>query len=308
MNFLSFIYLFSLYVLFAPGIMYKNKHISLHALLFTIILYFTFDFVYKTRESMNSDISKLNGLVNTLNQEINDKVIDTNVTNVYDINPESDNSGIVELCEQTISQIEGYKKQVEDLTEQVSQYEGTKELILSLHNTIIRLNQEQKSLETKIELANEVISNQENTIEGRNKEISVLDETVSDKENTIDFQDNTIDEKDEKMGNLNTTIDIRNSTIINKDIKIGSLLGDNTRKQGEINNNELILSERDGTIGIKDNQITRTINKTIPDMDDDIKQIEDKIKNLDPTINRQNKSIKDYNNSLKKCLEKRNKY
>ena len=308
MNFLSFIYLFSLYVLFVPGIMYKNKHMLLHALLFTIILYFTFDFVYKTRESMNSDISKLHGLVNTLNKEINDKIINANVTNVYNITPESDNSGIVELCEQTISQIEGYKKQVEDLTEQLSQYEGTKELILSLHNTIIRLNEQQQSLETKIEYANEVISNQENTIEGRNKEISVLDETVSDKENTIDFQDNTIDEKDGKMGNLNTTIEIRNSTIINKDIKIGSLLGDNTSKQGEINNNKLILSERDGTIGIKDDEITKTKNDIITNIDDNIKQIEGNIKNHGSIIDKQNKSIKDLDSSMKKCLEEHNKY
>ena len=308
MNFLSFIYLFSLYVLFVPGIMYKNKHMLLHALLFTIILYFTFDFVYKTRESMNSDISKLHGLVNTLNKEINDKIINANVTNVYNITPESDNSGIVELCEQTISQIEGYKKQVEDLTEQLSQYEGNKELILSLHNTIIRLNEEQESLETKIEYANEVISNQQNTIEGRNKEISVLDETVSDKENTIDFQDNTIDEKDGKMGNLNTTIEIRNSTIINKDIKIGSLLGDNTSKQGEINNNKLILSERDGTIGIKDDEITKTKNDIIPNIDDNIKQIEGNIKNHGSTIDKQNKSIKDLDTSMQKCLKEHNKY
>ena len=80
MNIIPFIYIFSLYVLFTPGILFKkNNNVIINALLFAIVLYFTMDFVKQNQEYMSQntevDVDRFKDLVNSLNEEIYEKVI-----------------------------------------------------------------------------------------------------------------------------------------------------------------------------------------------------------------------------------------
>ena len=59
------------------------------------------DFVKQNQEYMSQntgvDVDGLKDLVNSLNEEIYEKVINVNVKNEYVTNPATDNSGIIQL-------------------------------------------------------------------------------------------------------------------------------------------------------------------------------------------------------------------
>jgi hypothetical protein len=88
MKMITYIYLFALYILFIPGFLRKTKpnmqNYLLHALLFSLVLYLTYDLVnQKTKENYNEydvNVTGVNSLVDLIKTQFggsgNEKKID----------------------------------------------------------------------------------------------------------------------------------------------------------------------------------------------------------------------------------------
>ena len=290
MNIIPFVYIFSLYVLFTPGVLFKRKSSFefINALLFSIIWYFTFGFVEQNQEYMSQnvevDVDGLKDLVNSLNDEIHEKVINVDVKNEYITNPATDNSGIVEICEEKIQEIADYKKQIEDLNAKLAYYDGTTELIASLESTIKQLEEKQEDLMNEIDLANQTIANQKSTIQGKDDQIDVLDGTIQHQDGTIQSQAETIDINKQNIINLRGNVKSKNQQINNLNSTLDSTVktykNQIQQKINEINRLAGIIRTRDTTIRNKDNAI-RNRDNVIKNKDNAIRHRDNVIKNKD---------------------------
>ena len=279
MNIIPFVYIFSLYVLLSPGILFKkNNNIILNALLFSIVWYITFDFVERNQEYMSQDmdvdVDGLKDLVDSLNNEIHEKVINVDVKNEYINNPATDNSGIIKLCEEKIQEIAEYKQQIEDLNTQLASYAGTRELIASLKTTVSQLEEKKAELMNQLDLANETIANQQTTITGKDDQIEVLDQNIQQKDGTIQTQTETINSKNDKISNLKNTISGNNNQINNLNDGIN-------RKNSQINNLNYSVSQK---------------NTQINNLNYSVSQKNAEISNLNNIINQKNAEISNLNN------------
>jgi chromosome segregation ATPase len=288
MNIIPFVYIFSLYVLFTPGILFKkNNNVIINALLFAIVWYITFDFVERNQEYMSQDmdvdVDGLKDLVDSLNKEINEKVINVDVKNEYITTPATDNSGIIQLCEEKIQEIADYKQQIEDLSTQLASYAGTRELIASLKNTVSRLEEKEAELMKQLDLANETIANQQTTIVGKDDQIEVLDQSIQQKDGTIQTQTETINSKNNKISNLNNNIGQKNSQINHLNRNIG-------QKNSQINHLNRNIGQLNSNIGHKNNEINY--------LSYNIGQKNIQINNLQHTIWQQNSEISELNNTI----------
>ena len=266
MNIIPFVYIFSLYVLLSPGILFKkNNNIILNALLFSIVWYITFDFVERNQEFMSQDmdvdVDGLKDLVDSLNNEIHEKVINVDVKNEYINNPETDNSGIIKLCEEKIQEIAEYKQQIEDLNTQLASYAGTRELIASLKTTVSQLEEKKAELMNQLDLANETIANQQTTITGKDDQIEVLDQNIQQKDGTIQTQTETINSKNDKISNLKNTISGNNNQINNlnaginrKNSQINNLNSSVSQKNTQINNLNYSVNQKNAEISNLNNR------------------------------------------------------
>ena len=288
MNIIPFVYIFSLYVLFTPGILFKkNNNVIINALLFAIVWYITFDFVERNPEYMSQDmdvdVDGLKDLVDSLNKEINEKVINVDVKNEYITTPATDNSGIIQLCEEKIQEIADYKQQIEDLSTQLASYAGTRELIASLKNTVSRLEEKEAELMKQLDLANETIANQQTTIVGKDDQIEVLDQSIQQKDATIQTNTETINLKNNKISNLNNNIGQKNSQINHLNRNIG-------QKNSQINHLNRNIGQLNSNIGHKNNEINY--------LSYNIGQKNIQINNLQHTIWQQNSEISELNNTI----------
>jgi DNA repair exonuclease SbcCD ATPase subunit len=318
MNIIPFVYIFSLYVLFTPGVLFKRKSSFefINALLFSIIWYFTFGFVEQNQEYMSPnvevDVDGLKDLVNSLNDEIHEKVINVDVKNEYITNPATDNSGIVEICEEKIQEIADYKKQIEDLNAKLAHYDGTLELIASLESTIKQLEEKQEDLMNEIDMANQTIANQKSTIQGKDDQIGVLDGTIQHQDGTIQSQAETIDinkqniinlrgnvkSKNQQINNLNSTLD---STVKTYKNQIQQKINEINRLAGIIRTRDTTIRNKNNVIRNKDNECANHIryrDNIIKNKDNDIRDRDNVIKNKD---NEWMKHIRYRDNIINSC-------
>ena len=267
MSIVLFIYVFSLYVLFTPGVILnkRNNHGLINAILFSIVWYITFDFVERNQEYMTQgdevDVNGLNDLVNSLNEEVREKIINVRVNNEYVVSPASDNSGIIELCEQKIQEIADYKQKIEDLTAKLASYAGTRELIASLKNTVSQLEEKKAELMNQLDLVNEIINNQKTTIDGKDDQLEVLDQSIQQKDGTIQTQTETIDSKNVNIVDLNGTIRGQTNTINGKNNTINNLSGTINGKNNTINSLSGTINGHNNTINSLNSQINQKNNQ-----------------------------------------------
>ena len=280
MNIIPFVYIFSLYVLFTPGILFKKNNNIINALLFAIVWYITFDFVERNPEYMSQDmdvdVDGLKDLVDSLNKEINEKVINVDVKNEYITTPATDNSGIIQLCEEKIQEIVDYKQQIEDLSTQLASYAGTRELIASLKNTVSRLEEKEAELMNQLDLANETIANQKTTIVGKDNQIEVLDQSIQQKDGTIQTQTETINSKNNKIGQKNSQINHLNNNIGQKNNEINNLNNNIWHQNNEINDLQYTIGQQNTqiynlqyTIGQQNSEISM-LNNTIDEKNNEL--------------------------------------
>jgi len=292
MSIVLFIYVFSLYVLFTPGVILnkRNNHGLINAILFSIVWYITFDFVERNQECMTQgdevDVNGLNDLVNSLNEEVREKIINVRVNNEYVVSPASDNSGIIELCEQKIQEIAEYKQKIEDLTAKLASYAGTRELIASLKNTVSQLEEKKAELMKQLDLANEIINNQKTTIDGKDDQLEVLDQSIQQKDGTIQTQTETIDSKNVNIVDLNGTINGNNNTI--------------RGQTNTINGKNNTINSLNGTINGQTNTIN-SLSGTINGKNNTINSLNSQINQKNNTINSLNSQINQKNNQINRC-------
>ena len=303
MNYLLFIYIFAIFVLFSPSILFKKINI-IHAFCGSIILYFTYDIIYKNQEYMTPqlkvDVNGLQDLVNSLNEEVYEKIINVDVTNEYTINPAKDNSVIVEECREKIDEIVEYKKKIEHLTEELSFYEGTRDLIVSLENTVENLEKKQDELETQLKLANDTIDIQLDTIDGKINQIKSMDDQIIAYDGDISGNQVTIREKNTDINNLNTTIAQRNFTIDTKIKEINELLKKINIKKTTIKGQTDDINKKNNTIASHNRNI-KSLNDNINDKNKSMKKLKDEHKIKLDTIKKNDEYTNTLNNLIKRC-------
>ena len=304
MNYLLFIYIFAIFVLFSPSILFKKINI-IHAFCFSIILYFTYDIIYKNQEYMTPqlkvDVNGLHDLVNSLNEEVYEKIINVDVTNEYTIDPAKDNSVVVEECREKIDEIVEYKKKIEHLSEELSFYEGTRDLIVSLENTVKNLEKKQDELEKQLELANDTIDIQLDTIDGKTNQIKSIGEQITGYDGDISGNQVTIRGKNADINNLNTKLAQRNFTLDEKIKKINELLEQIKLKETTIKGQTDDITEKDNTITSRNRDI-KSLNDTINKKKNRMKKLNDEYKINFGIIKKNN----EYTNKLKDLIKKCN--
>lgn len=246
------------------------------------------------------DVNGLHGLVNSLNEEVYEKIINVDVTNEYTIDPAKDNSVVVEECREKIDEIVEYKKKIEHLSEELSFYEGTRDLIVSLENTVKNLEKKQDELEKQLELANDTIDIQLDTIDGKINQIKSMGEQITGYDGDISGNQVTIREKNADINNLNTKLAQRNFTLDEKIKKINELLEQIKLKETTIKGQTDDITEKDNTIASHNRNI-KSLNDNINDKNKSMKKLKDEYKIKLDTIKKNDEYTNTLNYLIKRC-------
>ena len=245
MKLLSFIYIFALTIICCPGIFIKYKNLLLHALIFVIIFYFTFDFVNKdveNYEQYNVNIQGVDSLVDLLKSNENQpKQIDIN-NNLFQNKGASEancwnalgknqkdleiikvqlNSyaGKVSTTDELNKQLENQKEEVEQLQEKLKGYEGTKTEIDQINSQIKKYQTEIDKLQQQINIYNQ----SESTIGDVNKQIAKVQTAITDLNVKITTCNDVNKEKESNITKLTTLITNQNSKIKDLESKKSTL-------------------------------------------------------------------------------------
>ena len=222
MSIILFFYIFALFVLFSPSILFKT-HLFLHSLFFVFIFNLTYDLVFTKKEDMRDlEVEK---------KEIYDHELNISFSNKHTSSPKSNILG--EMMIDAFERVAEIKTQIKKLQTMIKAYSGTdeelveiqklfkdtkdkliqlekklikfnnmkKELVI-LTNEINELEVEKKKLQNKLNKCNDEVANSEIIISNNNKEINRLETLIS---STI-----------QNTSRLNTNINSYNSRIPDK--------------------------------------------------------------------------------------------
>ena len=247
MKIITFIYIFALFVLCSPGIIYNNGSFHfLSTLLFSIILYFSIDYIGNKKEYLteNDDLTiettNLFSLVNKLNEKLDQKINDINVevNEKIRFTPIQDVSNITKQCLEKMQELEQYKVEVKQLKDDLASYIGLFRTKVTLKETLNKLEEKEEDLNSQIEKLNTTIKNKDTEIINRQNIADTLQGTINDLSGNIVTLNDDIndlvptilqDEKDIKKGNadidsLKTEINERKEQIISRNTEIGTIM------------------------------------------------------------------------------------
>jgi len=252
MKMITYIYLFALYILFIPGFLRKTKpnmqNYLLHALLFSLVLYLTYDLVnQKTKENYNEydvNVTGVNSLVDLIKTQFggsgNEKKID--IHNQIAGSQGNNNMN----CWNALGK---NQKEIEILKVQLDSYSGTKQDIDKLNNQLNNLKQEVDSLDNKL-----VGSKGTNkTVDQINIQIKNYQDEINELQQKIDLYNQT----DEDIKKINQEIATLQSDITQLNLDITNCTDQNGKYQTQITD----------------------LNGTIEEQDLNIKNLQEKIKN-----------------------------
>lgn len=246
------------------------------------------------------DVNGLQDLVNSLNEEVYEKIINVDVTNEYTIDPAKDNSVVVEECREKIDEIVEYKKKIEHLSEELSFYEGTRDLIVSLENTVKNLEKKQDELEKQLELANDTIDIQLDTIDGKINQIKSMGEQIIGYDGDISGNQVTIREKNADINNLNTKLAQRNFTLDEKIKKINELLKQLKLKERTIKGQTDDITKKDNTITSRNRDI-KSLNDKMNEKKNRMKKLNDEHKIKIDTVKKNDEHTNELKDLIKRC-------
>lgn len=249
---------------------------------------------------LNVDVNGLQDLVNSFNDEVYEKIINVDVTNEYTINPAKDNSVVVEKCREKIDEIVEYKKKIEHLSEELSFYEGTRDLIVSLENTVKNLEKKQDELEKQLELANETINIQLDTIDGKINQIKSMGEQIIGYDGDISGNQVTIREKNTDINNLNTKLAQRNFTLDEKIKKINESLEQIKLKERTIKGQTDDITQKDNIITTR-NRYIKSLNDKMNEKQNRIKKLNDEHKIKLDTVKKNDERTNELKELIKRC-------
>ena len=236
MKLTSYLYIFALTVLCSPGFFIKNKPTQniLYSLIFTVLLYITFDFVNKYTENYeqyNVDVKGVDSLVDLIKTQSggNDsKKIDINNQLFQEAGADDAN------CWNALGK---NQKELEIIKVQLDSYAGSKESIDKLNNQletqkqeIDKLQEELKGFEgteAKIDQINIQIKNYQTEIDKLKQQLALYNQT----EQTIGEINNQISKIQTTITDLNTKLSNCNALNSEKEQNIATLTG-NIKEQG----------------------------------------------------------------------------
>ena len=157
MKFITFTYIFVLYILLVPGFLFK-KHKYIHSLLYALCLYFTLFIVNNTRENYSSEYSfKMNGLINLgdlLANNIKENTQTVFVNNkVRDI-PKKENDNNDDLIISAYKKIDELKKENTILNQSLVGYKGDESKIDELNGQLSDYKNKITALKTQLDSYN----------------------------------------------------------------------------------------------------------------------------------------------------------
>lgn len=150
MKIITIIYIFFLYVLFTPGFLMKTKFnmetYLLHALLFSIVFFFSVKIVNGNKENyegeMSLNMSGMNNLVDLIKSHKKDQEMNIDIENQV---KGADNAGA--KCWNALGKTQ---KDIELLRVQLDSYQGNWETIQKLNQTIIQYKDKIAVLKTQL--------------------------------------------------------------------------------------------------------------------------------------------------------------
>ena len=153
MKFITFTYIFVLYILLVPGFLFK-KHKYIHSLLYALCLYFTLFIVNNTRENYSSEYSfQMNGLTNLgdlLSKNIKENTQTVFVNNkVRDI-PKNKNESNDDLIIDAYKKIDELKEENDILNKSLAGYKGDQSKIDELNSQISDYKNRITALKTQL--------------------------------------------------------------------------------------------------------------------------------------------------------------
>ena len=287
MNILTGIYVFLLYILCSPGLLFKSYN-YLHAFVMSIILYLTFDIVNQTRENLIDNKVEINrqgvkDLVGNLEQEIHDGILNIDVNREINYSPAEDNTGIAAICKKKVQDIQKYKEQIEKLKSEIVVDDEMENEIKTLRNLITKLNAQEINLFKQINSLDNTILSKETIISKKDDMIYSLNNTVSDLSGTRFTLNANLNEQNNKLQNKKETIQLKTETISNLDL--------------EVNNKDQVIQNKTNQLANFTDRLTNFKNKVGNEI-----QLsgggDDNLELANGTINEKNNKIQQLNNEI----------
>ena len=239
MNLITWIYIFILYVLCSRNVIF-TKHNYIHALVFSILLYLTFDFVNYYKEFFEEEKIEINNqgvedLVNNLQKEINENVLNVDINKQIYYSPQQDTTGIVEVCKEKVKDIQKYKDNIENMSKEVEKDLALKAVVDQMKTLITKLNDKELELIQEINELNNKIIGKNSIITRKDNLIYNLNNTINDLSGNIFTLQSNLKQKEEKIENDKETIELQKGKISNLNLNIGNLKDQITNKTNNIN-------------------------------------------------------------------------
>jgi len=248
------IYIFILYILFIPGFLIKTKlnmqSYLLYSLLYSLVLYFTYDLVNQnTKENYNEydvNVTGVNSLVDLIKTQFggsgNEKKID-----IYNQIAGSQGNNNIN-CWNALGK---NQKEIEILKVQLDSYVGTKEDIDKLNNELNSLKQEVDGLE------NSLVG-----YKGTNKTVDQLNiqiKNYQDEINKLQQEIKLYNQTDTKIQEINKSISNLQSEITRLNLAITACTNKNDTDQTTINQLTSTSQQQDTKITSLQNNINNNV-------------------------------------------------
>lgn len=254
MKMITYIYIFALYILLTPGFLRKTKlnmqSCLLYSLVFSLMLYFTYDLVNQANiENYNEydvDVKGVNSLVDLIKTQFGGSGGEKKIDIHNQIAGSQGNSNI--NCWNALGK---NQKEIEIIKVQLDSFSGTKKDIDKLNNQLNQLKQNVDSLDNKL------IGSK-----GTNKKVDQLNVQIKNYQEEIDTlqqQINLYNETDEDIEKINNQIAKLQSEITNLNLKITDCTNINGLKSATINGLNKIIKGQNATI----NDLQSKINNNV---------------------------------------------
>jgi len=251
---ITYIYIFALYILLIPGFLRKTKvnmqTYLLYSLLFSLVLYFTFDLVnQKNIENYNEydvDVKGVNSLVDLIKTQFGGSGSEKKIDIHNQIAGSQGNNNM--NCWNALGK---NQKEIEILKTQLDSYTGTKQDIDKLNNQLNTLKQDMDGLENKLVGSS-----------GTNKTIDQLNIQIKNYQDEIEKlqqQINLYNQTDEDIQKINQSISKLQSQITQLNLDITTCTGNNSTDQGMITKLNGTITQQGQTIS----NLTNNINNKI---------------------------------------------
>jgi len=323
MKIIFFFYIFALYILCSRGILFQHIPL-LHCILFSVIFYFSIDFIYQNKEFLtekdqaNVEMNNVNSLVNKLNEKTDNKMkpIDVVVNDKINYTPAQDVGNITETCMKNLQELENYKMKVNQLKEQLMYYDGLGKAKVTFQNTINNLNEKETKLNEEKEKLNTTLINKDDTIATKEDTMAKLAKTIVDLSGNVVSLNENINEKsdiilknapviesgNEKIKTLTATVNEETTKKENLDTEISTIKNKIRNLEKEIQDKIIIVNNNKKTIG----GLTTDVSGNITDIKNkqiDIYNYKNELNDLNNNINQLKSNINNANKNLPTLIQ-----